>query len=33
MAAAEEANISLMLLMELRNKALDGYKELMRTPV
>jgi flagellar hook-basal body complex protein FliE len=33
MAAAEEAGISLMLLMELRNKALDGYKELMRTPV
>jgi flagellar hook-basal body complex protein FliE len=33
MAASEEAGISLSLLLELRNKALDGYKELMRTPV
>jgi flagellar hook-basal body complex protein FliE len=33
MAATEEAQISLMLLMEIRNKAMDGYKELMRTPV
>jgi flagellar hook-basal body complex protein FliE len=33
MASAEEASISLMLLMELRNKAVDAYKELMRTPV
>jgi len=33
MASAEEASISLMLLIELRNKALDAYKELMRTPV
>ena len=33
MASAEEANISLMLLMEIRNKAVDGYKELIRTPV
>ncbi len=33
MAAAEEAGISMMLLLEIRNKALDGYKELMRTPV
>ncbi|MFZ5434426.1 MAG: flagellar hook-basal body complex protein FliE [Calditrichota bacterium] len=33
MAASEEASISLMLLMELRNKALEGYKELMRIPV
>jgi flagellar hook-basal body complex protein FliE len=33
MAASEEASISLMLLIELRNKALDAYKELMRTPV
>ena len=33
MAATEEASISLMLLLEIRNKALDGYKELMRTPV
>jgi flagellar hook-basal body complex protein FliE len=33
MAASEEASISLSLLTELRNKALDGYKELVRTPV
>ena len=33
MAASEEASISLMLLIELRNKAVDAYKELMRTPV
>lgn len=33
MAAAEEAGISMMLLMEVRNKLVDGYKELMRTPV
>jgi len=33
MAASEEASLSLMLLMELRNKALEGYKELMRIPV
>jgi flagellar hook-basal body complex protein FliE len=33
MAASEEASVSLMLLLELRNKALDAYKELMRTPV
>ncbi|MBI5058301.1 flagellar hook-basal body complex protein FliE [candidate division KSB1 bacterium] len=33
MAASEEASISMMLLLEIRNKALDGYKELMRTPV
>ncbi|MBU0508909.1 flagellar hook-basal body complex protein FliE [bacterium] len=33
MAAAEEASISMMLLLELRNKALEGYKELMRIPV
>ncbi len=33
MAAAEEASISMMLLLEIRNKALEGYKELMRTPV
>lgn len=33
MAAAEEAGISLMLLMEIRNKALEAYKELMRIPV
>jgi flagellar hook-basal body complex protein FliE len=33
MAASEEASISMMLLLELRNKALDAYRELMRTPV
>lgn len=33
MAAAEEAGLSLQLLIELRNKALDAYRELMRTPV
>lgn len=33
MAAAEEASISMSLLIEIRNKVLDGYKELMRTPV
>ena len=33
MAAAEEASISMMLLLELRKKAIEGYQELMRTPV
>jgi len=33
MASAEEAGISLLLLIELRNKALDTYRELMRIPV
>jgi flagellar hook-basal body complex protein FliE len=33
MAAAEEAQISMMLLLELRKKAIEGYQELMRTPV
>ena len=33
MAASEEASISLMMLMEVRNKALDAYRELMRIPV
>jgi flagellar hook-basal body complex protein FliE len=33
MAAAEEAGLSLQLLLELRNKALEGYKELMRIQV
>jgi flagellar hook-basal body complex protein FliE len=33
MAAAEEASISLQLLLEIRNKAVDAYKELIRTPV
>jgi flagellar hook-basal body complex protein FliE len=33
MAAAEEASISMMMLLELRKKAIEGYQELMRTPV
>ncbi|MCB9365966.1 MAG: flagellar hook-basal body complex protein FliE [Calditrichaeota bacterium] len=33
MAAAEEASISMALLLEIRKKALEGYQELMRTPV
>jgi flagellar hook-basal body complex protein FliE len=33
MAAAEEAGLSLQLLLELRNKALDAYRELIRIPV
>lgn len=33
MAAAEEASISMTLLLEIRKKALEGYQELMRTPV
>jgi flagellar hook-basal body complex protein FliE len=33
MAAAEEAGISLQLLIEVRNKLMDGYKELIRIPV
>lgn len=33
MAAVEEASISMALLLEIRKKALDGYQELMRTPV
>jgi flagellar hook-basal body complex protein FliE len=33
MAASEEAGISLQLLIEVRNKALDAYRELMRISV
>lgn len=33
MAASEEASISLSLLIEIRNKLLDGYKELTRISV
>lgn len=33
MAAVEEASISMALLLEIRKKALEGYQELMRTPV
>ena len=30
MTAAEEASIALQLLMEIRNKVVDAYRELMR---
>jgi flagellar hook-basal body complex protein FliE len=33
MIAAEKARTSFDLLMEIRNKALDAYRELMRTQV
>ncbi|RPH93697.1 flagellar hook-basal body complex protein FliE [candidate division KSB1 bacterium] len=33
MAAAEEAGISLQLLIELRNKTVEAYRELVRIPV
>ena len=33
MAASEEAGLSLSLLIEIRNKLLDGYKELTRIQV
>ena len=33
MAASEEAGLSLSLLIEIRNKLLDGYKELTRISV
>ncbi|MBK6909460.1 MAG: flagellar hook-basal body complex protein FliE [bacterium] len=33
MSAVEEASISMALLLEIRKKALEGYQELMRTPV
>jgi len=33
MVATEKAKTSLDLLMEIRNKALDAYRELMRTSV
>lgn len=33
MAAAEEAGLSLQLLIEVRNKALDAYRELIRISV
>jgi flagellar hook-basal body complex protein FliE len=33
MAAVEEASLSMTLLLEIRKKALEGYQELMRTPV
>ena len=33
MAAVEEASVSMAMLLEIRKKALEGYQELMRTPV
>jgi flagellar hook-basal body complex protein FliE len=33
MIAGEKAKTSLQLLMEIRNKAVDMYKELIRMPV
>lgn len=33
MLAVEEANLALDLLIEIRNKLLDAYQELARTPI
>jgi flagellar hook-basal body complex protein FliE len=33
MIASEEASISFQLMLEVRNKLLDGYQELMRMQV
>jgi len=33
MLKAEEAGLAMDLLLEVRNRLLDGYKELMRMPV
>jgi len=33
MVKVEEANISFSLMMEIRNKIVEGYKEIMRTGV
>jgi flagellar hook-basal body complex protein FliE len=33
MIASEEARVSFQLLLEVRNKLLDGYQELMRMQV
>ena len=33
MTAAEEASIALQLLMEIRNKVVDAYRELMRMQI
>jgi flagellar hook-basal body complex protein FliE len=33
MLAAEEASVAFELLMEIRNKLLDSYREIIRTPV
>jgi len=32
MLAAEEASVAFELLMEIRNKLLESYKEIIRTP-
>ncbi|HID95280.1 MAG TPA: flagellar hook-basal body complex protein FliE [Candidatus Latescibacteria bacterium] len=33
MVAVEEANIALQLMLEVRNRLLEGYQELMRMPI
>lgn len=33
MVKVEEANLSFSLMMEIRNKIVEGYKEIMRTGV
>jgi flagellar hook-basal body complex protein FliE len=33
MIAAEEANVSFQLMVEVRNRLLDSYQELMRLQV
>ena len=33
MTAAEEAGIAMQLLMEMRNKVIDAYRELMRMQI
>ncbi len=33
MIAAEKANLSFDLIMEIRNKMLEAYKEVIKTPV
>ena len=33
MVAVEEANIALNLMLEIRNRALEAYQEMMRMPV
>lgn len=33
MLKAEEAGLAMDLLLEIRNRLLDGYKEIMRMPV
>ena len=33
MIAAEEAGVALELVMEIRNKLIEAYQELMRMPI